>query len=209
MDDYDIIKKSSLKFKGDKRNKKHKGDKSKSKTLDESEIALRNERIEDAENHGGWWKVDHFDQIQDAVAVEFTTGCYAKALDNGKIVLGDQHAPGDQPEEDEIFIAIRCSNNQVAFKTGFGRYLSVDEENKVMGLSKAMGERELFLCVFEDDKLALCSSNDKFIGPDNRTKNNGFEQIVAIAEKVGPNEIANLRVKVEPKRNRNPFEFEL
>lgn len=38
----------------------------------------------------------------------------------------------------------------MAFKTGFGKYLSVDNSNKVVGISDAIGIKEQWEPVFED-----------------------------------------------------------
>lgn len=201
MDDYECIKKSSLNFKGEKKKKKKRshyleGNQSNSNdNQGESTAGLPDERLEDAETHGGWWKVTKYDHIKDDVAIEFLPGCYARALGNGKIVLGRPHPPGDGPEEEEIFTAICAGTNQIALKSGFGRYLGVDNKKRLMGLSEAVGELETFLPVFEDGKLALCAYNDCFLSPDEETEP---QLIVARSEKVGPSEMVNIRINNDP-----------
>lgn len=123
-------------------------------------------------------------------------GCYAKALSNGSIVLGNPHPPGEPPDEEEIFVAICAGTNQVAFQTGFGRYLNVDTKKRLMGLSEAIGEQESFLPVFEDKKLALSAFNDCFISaPDDESES---QQITAKADRAGPYEMLNIRVGHDP-----------
>ena len=197
MDDYDCVRKSSLKFKGERKKKKKKkrphpedqqhGEPSSQQPPDE--------RAEDADKHGGWWKVDRYEHIRDDVAIEFIPGCYAKALSNGKIVLGDPHPPGDGPDEEEIFTAIASGTTQVAFKSGFGRYLTIDTRNRLMGLAEAVGGLESFMPVLEEGKLALCSSNDCFLSPD---ASGEPQQIVARATTVSASEMINIRISTDP-----------
>lgn len=166
--------------------------------FDDEAKAKFNERKEDAEEHGGWWKCTKYEHIKDEVCIEFIPGCYARALSNGSIVLGNLHPPGETPDEEEIFTAIAASTNQIAIKSGFGRYLSIDSRKHLVGLSEAIGEPETFLPVFEDSKLALCSSfNDCFLSPDEEVEESQ-PPIVAKATKVGPYEILNIRINNDP-----------
>lgn len=36
------------------------------------------------------------------VAIQFPNGCYMKAMDNGKFVLGAPHGEGEGPEPEEV-----------------------------------------------------------------------------------------------------------
>lgn len=128
--------------------------------------------------------------------IEFLPGRYAKALDNGNIALGDQHEPGEGPEEEEIFTAIRAPSNQFALKSGFGRYLSIDSNRRLVGLSEAIGERELFLASIEDSKMAICGFNDRFLRADLEAEG---KPIVAWAEKVGSPELVTIRTNQQIK----------
>lgn len=161
-----------------------------------SDPRAQNEYQEDAENHGGWWKVEKFDQIRDDVVIEFVSNCYAKATSSGNIVLGNPHPPGEGPDEEEIFTAVPIPVNQVAFKSGFGRYLGVDSRQRLIGVSEAMGETEMFLPIFEDNKTALCAYNECFITPDTSSDP---QNLIAEAEKVGPNEMLTIRVNNNPR----------
>lgn len=111
-------------------------------------------------------------------------------------MLGNPHPPGEPPDEEEIFTAVCAATNQIAFRSGFGRYLSVDTKKRLMGLSEAIGEQESFLPVFQDNKLALSAYNDCFISaPDEESET---LQIMAKAERAGPYEMLNIRVNHDP-----------
>lgn len=183
-----------------RRKKKHKEPKTKKETQtndsNEPSTSHKDERSEDAEFHGGWWRVESYEQIKNEVAIEFLPGCYAKALSNGSIVLGNPHPPGEPPDEEEIFTAVCAATNQVAFKSGFGRYLNVDTRKRLMGLSEAIGEQESFLPVFQDNKLALSAYNDCFISAPEDDSDS--QQIMAKAERAGPYEMLNIRVNHDP-----------
>lgn len=42
------------------------------------------------------------------------------------------------------------SDTKIAFKSGYGKFLGVDDKKRVVGRSDAMGPRELFEPVFQD-----------------------------------------------------------
>lgn len=134
--------------------------------------------------------------IKDDVAIEFLPGCYAKAMSNGTIVMGNPHPPGEGPDEEEIFTAVAAGTNLVAFKSGFGRYIGIDARKRLMGISEAIGDQEMFLPVVEEDKLALSAHNDCFLSPDQESTDN--PQIMAKAMTAGPNEMLNIRVNNDP-----------
>lgn len=194
MDEYDLVKKSGLRFKGEKKTKKKKR---KLESNDEpgEQLAKRDERFADAEEHGDWWKVTKYEHIKGDVAIEFLPGCYAKSLSNGRIVLGNPHPPGDGPDEEEIFTVVGGRVNQVSFKSGFDRYFTIDNRKRLMGLSEAIGELESFMPVFEDDKTALCAYNDCFLSVDEDSE---IQQIVARSDKAGASEMLTIRVANDP-----------
>lgn len=204
MDEYDLIQKTSLRLKGEekkkKKKRKHGSSLSSTKTTTDSSISnalgQQDERAEDAGEHGGWWRANKPGHIRDEVAIEFLPGCYAKSLSNGRIVLGNPHPPGEAPEEEEIFTAIPAGTNQIAFKSGFDRYLSVDSHKRLIGVSEAIGEAETFLPVFEDGRAALSNAlNDCFLSID---EDSVVRQIVARSVTAGPNEMINIRVNNDP-----------
>uniref|UniRef100_A0A6G1SK86 Protein FRG1 n=1 Tax=Aceria tosichella TaxID=561515 RepID=A0A6G1SK86_9ACAR len=202
MDEYDLINPAKLRLKGEKK-KKHKkkhGSSSGKNPGDSSNSNNPNgdqdEKAEDAGDHGGWWKTNKYQHIRDDIAIEFLPGCYAKSLSNGRIVLGNPHPPGEPPDEEEIFTAIPAGTNQVAFKSGFDRYLSIDSSKRLIGVSEAIGEAETFLPVFEDGRTALSSVlNDCFLSVD---ENSHVRQIVAKSTAAGSKEMINIRIKNDP-----------
>lgn len=129
------------------------------------------------------------------MCIEFLPGCYAKSLSNGTIVLGQLHPPGEGPDEEEIFTVVCLTTDRFALKSGFARFLSVDSRNRLMGLSEAIGEQELFLPVFEDGKLAISAHNDCFLSPDEESDS---QLIVARARQAGSNEMLNIRINHDP-----------
>lgn len=137
------------------------------------------------------------DQIRNDVAIEFLPGCYAKALSNGNLVLGDPHPPGEGPEEEEIFTAISVTGNQFALKSGFGRYLGLDGSGKLVGLSEAIGEQESLTATFEESRSAICASNGCFLHPE---EGSDAQAIVARANHVSPREMLTIRVNYDPIR---------
>ena len=190
MDEYDLIDKTCLKLKGEKR--KETKQKKKKRKL---EPPAGDDSGDHAE-HGFWWKTAKFEHIRNDIAIEFLPGCYAKSLSNGRIVLGNLHPPGEAPDEEEIFTAVPAGTNQLAFKSGFDRYLSIDNLNRLVGVSEAIGEAEKFLPVFEDGRTAISSVfNDCFLSVD---EDSDVQQIVAKSKKAGPNEMLNIRVNVDP-----------
>lgn len=212
MDEYALLVSGSLKLKGEKKNKKTKDKRKRAHESDEagpSESQL-DERAEDAEEHGTWWKATTTEHIRGDIAIEFIPHCYAKALGNGKIVLGEPHAPGDGPDEDEIFTALPAGANQISIKSGFEKYLTIDKKQRLMGLSDAVGEREVFLPVFEDSRVALCAHNDCFLSPNqpvghddkssssSSSSGSSRQQLVAKSDQVGPNEVCCIRLNHDP-----------
>lgn len=129
------------------------------------------------------------------MAIEFLPNCYARAQSNGSIVLGNPHPPGEGPDEEEIFTAVPASTSHIAFKSGYGRYLSVDTKKYITGLSEAVGEPEMFLPVFEDDNLALSAFNDLFISP---LEGESIRLIGATSSTAGPSEILTIRLNHDP-----------
>lgn len=119
--------------------------------------------------HGGWWKVDKFDDITGSVAIQFGNRTYIKSLDNGTFTLGPPHDEGkpflytnwwwnsnillvntgDGPDPEEIFTALRINDEHVAFKSGYGKYLKVEKDGVITGRSDAISALQQFEPVFE------------------------------------------------------------
>ncbi|CAF1356086.1 unnamed protein product [Rotaria magnacalcarata] len=146
-----------------KKRKKHSSSSSSSK---KSKPVIDNDEDDgeqDFVQHGGWWKVTKFHEINGNIAIEFGTNSYVHSLDNGLFCVGPTRPFGEGPEQQQIITAIRTSENKVALKSGFGKYLAINKHGLVIGRSDAIGMREHFEPVFENGNLALSASNDKFI----------------------------------------------
>ena len=57
---------------------------------------------------------------------------------------------GEGPDPTEILMAIRVTDTKVALKSGYDKYLSVDQKSRVVGRSDAISSREQWEPVFED-----------------------------------------------------------
>ena len=57
---------------------------------------------------------------------------------------------GKVPDPTEVFTVLKLSETKVAFKSGYGKYLSVDMERRVVGRSEAISNREQFEPVFQE-----------------------------------------------------------
>jgi protein FRG1 len=85
--------------------------------------------------HGGWWKITKFHEINGNVAIEFGTNSYVHSLDNGLFSIGTTRPFGEGPEQQQILTAIRISENKIALKSGFGKYLAINKNGLVVGRS--------------------------------------------------------------------------
>lgn len=195
MSDYSGVRIGKLKLKGEKKKKKKN-----KRERDDDESDQRSSTIDfnDAQLHGNWFKVDKFEQITGSVCIEFSPFQYVRALDNGNLILGSPHSPGEGPDQEEIFIAVRIST-QIALKTGYNKYLSVDKHKKIVGHSEAVGKYEHFEPVFQDGKLALSASNGCFISID---EDNELPYLVAKSTKAGINEFIKIRTNINPELTR-------
>jgi protein FRG1 len=72
-------------------------------------------------------------------------------LDNGKFTLGPNHFEELSPYPEEILALIKTpDDNKFSMKTGFGKYVGVDAEGKLIAIADAVGARERFEVVFQD-----------------------------------------------------------
>ena len=63
---------------------------------------------------------------------------------------------GEGPEAQEILTAIRVSETKVAIKSGYDKYLTVEEKgDRVAGRSDAIGSREQWEAVIQEVGLSL------------------------------------------------------
>ncbi|XP_055543047.1 protein FRG1 homolog [Wyeomyia smithii] len=191
MSEYTAVKSSKLVLKGESSKsskRKHKKHKKESKEGSSSAKRNRVEVDEDAQKHGGWWKVTKLAEITGSVAVQFGKRAFIRALDNGLFTLGAPHDEGDGPDPEEIFTAVLINEEKVAFKSGYGKYLKVEKDGMVTGRSDAVSAVEQFEPVFEGNKMALLAANGCFISVDPED-----DAVVAIKKKVGENEVCVVR----------------
>ena len=77
--------------------------------------------------------------------------------------MGAKHSENEGPEPEEVLVAIKVNETKVAFKSGFNKYLRVEKDGKLRGISDAVGAMEQFEPIFQDGKLALLGSNSMFL----------------------------------------------
>lgn len=58
--------------------------------------------------------------------------------------------PGGEPDPAEIFTIVRVSENRIALKSGYNRYVGVNSAGELIGRSEAIGPRETWEPVFEE-----------------------------------------------------------
>ncbi len=160
---YSVRSSGKLKLKGEK--KKHKKDKKdKKRKAAEAESNVANKKFkEDRGQHGGWWSASTVSEITGPIAIEFGDQTYVKACDDGSFTIGAKHDEGEGPAPEEVLVAIKINETKVAFKSGYNKYVRVDRDGGVMGVSDAVGAMEQWEPVFQDGKLALLGANGKFL----------------------------------------------
>lgn len=109
-------------------------------------------------------------------------------MDNGLFLLGPPKSIGEGPEFDEVFSAFIINENKVVFKSGYGKYLTVEKDGIVTGRSDAVGNLEQFEPIFENGKLALLGANGCFMGIDPED-----DALVALKKKVSEHEVVVVR----------------
>lgn len=139
---------------------KRKKDKQKKENFARKRSAIK--RDEDVIKHGGWWVANTTSQITGHVAIQFGSR-YVKALSNGLFTLGRCHAHNEGPDPEEIFTAVVSSNDKVAFKSGYGKYMKAESNNTVTGRSLAVGNLEQWKPMFANGKMALLSALELFM----------------------------------------------
>merc|ERR1711860_84816 len=60
-------------------------------------------------------------------------------------------------------MGIRVSDTKVAFKTGYGKYMSVNARGDILARSDAVGPQEQIEVVIQDNKVALQGHNGYFL----------------------------------------------
>ena len=118
MSAYQQVKSGKLKLKGEKSSKKHKNRKRKREKEEDTPQNI------DTLRHGGWWKILNFHELSSSVALQSCTNkSYIEATDRGGYVLADLRDEENSPAPVEVFTAVKTSQNKIALKSGYGRYL--------------------------------------------------------------------------------------
>lgn len=157
MSEYDKVRTGKLVLKGEKKKAKKR---KRQKKEEERVVATE---YDDTVAHGGWWRATRVSEVTGTVAIEFGKHVYMKALDNGLFTLGAPHDEGEGPSPEEILTAFPIGETKIALKSGYGKYLGVDKNGVVIGRSDAVGIVEQWEPIFQDDKLAILNSNDRFM----------------------------------------------
>ncbi|CAK5110589.1 unnamed protein product [Meloidogyne enterolobii] len=130
---------------------------------------------EDAEERGGWRRIENEAELKGGIDIAIEHGdfskCYLSAMDNGKFTLGARHV----------------------LKTGFGKYVGFDSGGCLIATADAIGDRERFGVVFQDGKSALLAHNGFFLSlaPDD----DGY--VYVSSKTAHANEIINIRTNTE------------
>mmetsp|Transcript_18634 Transcript_18634/g.48580 ORF Transcript_18634/g.48580 Transcript_18634/m.48580 type:complete len:273 (+) Transcript_18634:255-1073(+) len=158
MDAYTAVKKSGLKFKGEKKKKKKR---------DKKALAAAAAIAETMEmRHQAFWLVTALDQLVGNVLVETASGGYLTAVDDGTLTTAlprpVDHDPDNMPEPQDIFTLVKVSDTRMALKTAYGRYVtSVPDTGEVTARTEAMGVRELWEPMLGPDGVLHIRSADK------------------------------------------------
>ncbi|XP_076810237.1 protein FRG1-like [Clavelina lepadiformis] len=164
MSDYTKVRNTKLLFKGEKRKKnKDKKKHKKRKRDDDAEQIRREQQEKDTKDHGGWWLASNIEEFKGTIAIEMGKHIYVSAMDNGMFTLGAPRPEGEGPDLPEQLTCVVVSDTKIALKTGFGKYLTLDRQNKVVGVSDAISSKEQWEPVFQDGKMALMASNGCFV----------------------------------------------
>lgn len=184
-DSYSFVKGGKLKLKGhkDKKHKKHK-----KRKHDEIDTDTPKPEKGDSEKHGGWWLAKKFDDISGNTAIEMGDMRYLAAQDNGRFKLGPPRDEGEEPDPIEILTAVKVNETKIALKSGYGKYLSIDPDDGVIGRAEAIGAREQWEPVFQEGRMALNGSNNCFLSYDDDG------DIVCNSKKAGESEMLKIRL---------------
>ena len=184
---YSVRSSGKLKLKGEKRKKKDKKGKKRKHGESDADDA-RKIFLEDRDAHAGWWPASEFKHITGPICIEFGSHTYVKALDDGTFTLGTKHDSGSGPDPEEVLVAVKVNETKVSFKSGFNKYLKVDKNDQIMGISEAVGAMEQFEPIFQDGKLALLGANNRFL-----TINDSNESLECTQTKAGSTEMIKIR----------------
>jgi len=92
------------------------------------------------------------------------------------------------------------NETKVALKSGFNKYLKVQGNGQVMGISDAVGAMEQLEPIFQDGKLALLGANNKFITVDEES-----ETVECTKVKAGASEMIKIRSNAEREEDKEVY----
>ena len=137
---------------------------------------------------GRWRAVDNMEGVVGPVAFRTFSGGYLVANEEGSFCTSQDTEK--EPGNSEQFSLVVVSENKVTIRSPFNRYLGIDAAGRVSGRSEAAGAREQFEPVFQDGKLALMASNQRFLSfsrEDNAVAAAG--ELTAVSEKAREREV--------------------
>lgn len=105
---------------------------------------------------------------------------------------------GEGPDPEEVLLAVRLSDDKVALKSGYNKYLSVERDGTVRGISEAVGPNEQWEPVFQDGQMALLGANDKFLS----ISEDDEESLCCGKSKAGDGEMVKVRSNAEREEDR-------
>lgn len=170
---YSVRSSGKLKLKGEK-DKKKKSKKRKHDSPDEDDAERqrhlskkerkkeKSAEKQDTADHGGWWHCKEFRHISGPVTIQFKN-CHVKTLDDGGFTLGAPHDQGQGPDPEEVLLAVKVTEDKIALKSGYNKYLKVDASGVVRGISDAIGPHEQWEPIFQEGKTALLAGNNRFL----------------------------------------------
>lgn len=163
-DPYVSARGGRLELKTSKHKKSHKKHKRKRKHSD-SEDGATGAKIDPSElaKYAGWRACSRFEQITASVILEASPSAYVTSLDDGTFTLGPPHGDGEHPNPEEVMTAILINDSKIAFKTGYGKYMTVTGEGGIEARTEAIGVREQWEPVFQEGHMALQGCNSCFL----------------------------------------------
>jgi len=171
----------------------------KKKRIDKLDKKLFDSEDFDYNKHGSWWEVNEIKHISGPVALEINE-CYVKTQDDGGFILSVKNEKGCAPAPEEVLLAVRVTEDKIALKSGYNKYLKVCSDNIVRGISDAVGATEQWEPIFQDGKLALMAANNRFL-----SVSESDETLVCDKLKAGENEMIKIRSNAEREEDKPAY----